>query len=73
MLLDNHIFKVVIVISPISIKNIRAVKKKTEKRSIFLFSRGMDLLEVFWGFFGEGGYFGLNLRQLRWLPTVFEI
>jgi hypothetical protein len=42
MLSDNRIFRVVIVISQISIKNIRAVKKKLRKKC-FLFSRGMDL------------------------------
>jgi hypothetical protein len=54
MLSDKHIFKVVIVISQISIKNIRAVKEKLRKKRFFLFSRGME----------GGGYFGLNLRQL---------
>jgi hypothetical protein len=59
MLSDNHIFKVVIVIviSQITIKNIRAVKKKLRKKRFFcLAGRGMDLLEGF--FFGGGDILG---------------
>jgi hypothetical protein len=52
MLSDNHIFKVVIVISQISIKNIRAVKKNGKEAFFCLAGRGMDLLQVF--FFGGG-------------------
>ena len=36
MLSDNHIFKVVIVISQISIKNFRAVKKNLRKKRFFV-------------------------------------
>jgi hypothetical protein len=53
MLSDNHIFKVVIVISQISIKNIRAVKKTDKEAFFYLANRGMDLHEVFFG--GRGG------------------
>jgi hypothetical protein len=62
MLSDNHIFKVVIVISQISKKKYQSCEKKTEKEAFFcLADRGMDLLEVL--FFLGGAYFGLNLRQ----------
>ena len=58
MLSDNHIFKVVIVISQISIKNSRAVEK-----TFFCLVEGWIYLGLFF-LAGGGGYFGLNLRQL---------